>query len=158
LGSGTIGGQNVSTIVVAPGAVTVQAATETEDYVGIANGTTATFASPIAVATPSLPINPLWTVVYNGITYTFEATTESVNYIEIGSPSLVVSGMGIASATGYTSEAGTWDIDVTGSAATVSFQSNALVPDTGTTALLILLGAAGIAIGVFAKSRKTAKA
>lgn len=163
LSSGTIASENVVSILPdntpmsGYAGITVQAPTEMGDYVGVPNGTAVTFATSIAVAAPTGPFT-LWSFTVGSTTYSFEATTETVTYEEIGSPSLVVSGMGYASITGFANTSGTWDVDVTGSGAYLSFQSNALVPDSGTTALLILLGAVGIAIGALLETRRITRA
>jgi len=129
------------------------------DYGTIAAGTLATFASPISVANIAVENVQLWTLSFGGNTYSFNATSESYSYF---AGALTIGGSGTAYENGTDANtAGTWDIQVTGSGPTFSFQSTSNVveaPDSGSTALLITLGAAALAVGAIAQRRRLVKA
>jgi len=100
-------------------------------------------------------VTPLWTLTYAGVTYSFTATSivvaaQNANFLNI-------TGTGIASITGFQNTAGSWSITDTtvGGSPTFTFGAASVVPDSGTTAMLILLGVAGIGFGVVLARRRT---
>jgi hypothetical protein len=128
---------------------------ETGSYAAIPAVTPVTF-TPFTFSAAG--VTPLWTLTLAGITYSFNATSivvdaQNANFLNI-------SGTGIASITGYTNTAGTWSITDTsvGGSPTFTFGADSVVPDSGITALLILLGLAGVGLGVLAQRRKLAQA
>lgn len=128
---------------------------ETGSYAAIPAVTPVTF-TPFSFSAAG--VTPLWTLTLAGITYSFNATSivvdaQNANFLNI-------SGTGIASITGDTSTAGTWSITDTsvGGSPTFTFGADSVVPDSGVTALLILLGLAGVGLGVLAQRRKLAPA
>jgi hypothetical protein len=94
--------------------------------------------------TTSTPINPLWTFVSGGNTYSFDL---SVLHVDYASPTgLLLSGIGTAIITGpglnYLDTTGIWDLSAqTEGLATFTFSSTTTVPsgvpDGGTTATLL---------------------
>jgi len=124
---------------------------ETGSYSAIPVVTPVTF-TPFSFSAAG--VTPLWTLTVAGITYSFNATSivvdaQNANFLNL-------SGTGIASITGDTSTAGTWSITDTsvGGSPTFTFGADSVVPDSGVTALLILLGLAGVGLGVAAQRRK----
>ena len=137
-------------------------ASDDGDYATIASGTLATFASPISVTNIAVENVQLWTLSYGGNTYSFNATSESYAYF---AGALTIGGNGTAYENGVDANTGgSWNIQVTGGTGTFSFQSFQSaanvpeVPDSGSTALLITLGAVGVAVGVVAQRRRLVKA
>src|SRR5580658_9560215 len=120
-------------------------------YSGIPTGTTVAFANPLLVS--STPAAVLWTVVYGGNTYTFDATTSTVA-VQTGSPStgyfLDIGGKGFAEINGVDQTPGTWLVTASQSGLAVSFESTGTalgVPDSGMTLGLlgsVLAGLAGL--------------
>lgn len=117
-----------------------------------------TFATPITYAPPTVTTGPLWSFVYNGLTYSFTDLTLSV----VGTPTstfLNIDGTGNASITGpgstFTTTSGTWSItDTSTNGVDFTFSaSTSSVPDNGTTAMLTGLGVVGIAIGALARRK-----
>jgi hypothetical protein len=94
--------------------------------------------------TASTPVNPLWTFVSGGDTYSFDLNVLHVDY---ASPTgLLLSGIGTAIITGpglaFLNTTGTWDLSAqTLNLATFTFSSTTTVPngvpDGGTTATLL---------------------
>ena len=146
------GDTNSPASTVTPGEVTpsnpATVTLATGDYLGLL-GDKATF-DPIAFAptTPGL----LWTINSGGDTYTFAidsflSTSQDANFVNL-------MGTGTATATGYQPTNGTWTITDTNSSGvgedfTFGASSNVTnsVPDSGSSALLIVIGLIGIAIG-----------
>jgi hypothetical protein len=114
--------------------------------------------TPFAFSTTS--VTPLWTFTVLGVTYSFSASG-AITVFQNAS-FLNVSGTGTAFISGYAPTAGTWTIQETETAGSFSFGATsgevATTPDSGTTALLISLGLAGIALGVVAQRRNQVKA
>ena len=104
----------------------------------------------------------LWTIVEGATTYTFTINSFTSTYQNGYFVNLA--GSGTATETGFSDTNGTWSITDTnsnGSGLDFTFGASSNVantPDSGTTALLISLGLAGIGIGVFAQRRKAVKA
>jgi hypothetical protein len=106
--------------------------------------------------TASTPINPLWTFVSGGDTYSFDL---SALHLDFASPTgLFLSGLGTAHITGpgltYQDTSGHWDFSSqTLGLATFTFSSTTTVPnvpDGGSTALLL----GGSLLGLCAVGRK----
>jgi hypothetical protein len=122
----------------------VIAATETGSYVGIANGTPATF-TPFTFNPAVGSVLPLWTLTVGTITYSFDATSVQVAYQD--SFFLDIAGQGIAHITGMSDTYGTWSItDTGGDGALPVFTfgaatqvGGAIVPEPSTWAMLIVL-------------------
>lgn len=93
-------------------------------------------------------VTPLWTFTYNGLTYTFDATSVSSYYNSV-LQQWDIGGSGVAMVTGYASQTGTWNVNLSQSGATVVFDSSAGVPataaDSGSTLLLLGGGFVGMA-------------
>jgi|SRR5579872_2044316 len=133
------------------------------DYVGT-SGAAVTMAPFIwAPPTTSTPIQPLWTFVSGGDTYSFDL---GVLHEDYASPTgLLLSGLGTAHITGP----GLQELDTTGSwtfsaqtlgLATFTFSStttvpNQSVPDSGSTALL--LGGTLLGLGFVARKQSLSK-
>lgn len=102
--------------------------------------------------TASTPVNPLWTFVSGGNTYSFDLSVLHVDYAS--ATGLLLSGLGTAIITGpgldFLATTGTWNLSAqTLNLATFTFSSTTTVPnsvpDSGTTATLLggsLLGLA----------------
>ncbi len=111
---------------------------ESGDYNSVTLGTQATF-TPFTFI-PAATDFTLWSFMFGGATYSFEATTgmsvfENANFLNI-------SGNGIASITGFADTSGTWSITSTGAGASPTFSFGAgsvAVPEPSTFALLIFL-------------------
>jgi len=98
--------------------------------------------------TASTPINPLWTFVSGGLTYSFDL---SVLHLDFASPTgILLSGTGTAHITGFLDTVGQWNFSAqTLKLATFTFSSTTTaippaVPDGGTTA--VMLGASFLGI------------
>jgi hypothetical protein len=95
---------------------------------------------------PPASVQTLWSFQADGLTYSYDATTviatfnNSLNEWDIG-------GDGIASISGYTSTAGTWNINLSQSGASVVFDSSAAIMPTpeGSTLALMTAGLVGLA-------------
>jgi hypothetical protein len=135
------------------GAIVVPA--ETGDYAAIPVVTPVTF-TPFSFTAAG--VTPLWTLTVGGVTYSFDATSITVN--SQNANFLNLSGTGVANITGYTSTAGDWSITDTtvGGSPTFVFGADSSVPDGGTTAGLILLGLAVVGVGMLPKLRKLSPA
>jgi len=108
-----------------------------------ANGTVAAAFTPFTFNPATVPAPSLWSFTFNGLTYTFTATTETSQYLGGVLNSWNIGGTGFASITGFANTPGTWTLTATQTGASFTFASTAgvgPVPDNGTT--LILLGAA----------------
>lgn len=117
------------------GAFTIGAATGT--YSGVPNFTAVNFNQIDLDATSGA----IWDF---GI-YTFTATSYTVTRNENSNPGGVsISGVGIATATGYDDGFGTFQITANNDGASFTLSSSAQVPDSGASALLLGLGLAGL--------------
>lgn len=87
------------------------AATETGVYTAIPNGTPATF-TPFSFNPPDAGVSPLWTLTIGPTTYSFDASSVTVDYQD--SSFLDIGGTGVAHVTGMTDTTGTWSITDTG--------------------------------------------
>jgi hypothetical protein len=102
----------------------------------------------------ALGVTPLWTFTVGATTYSFDATSISVGVKSSGF--LDIYGKGIANVTGFASTSGIWSITDTtvGGVSTFVFgASTAVVPDSGSTGLLTVLGLLGMGLGIWASRR-----
>lgn len=118
---------------------------ETGDYSGVPVGTDVTF-TPFSFSDSS--VTPLWTFTIGSVTYSFEATSITVDVQN--STFLDVSGVGTADITGYDPTPGVWSITdtSTGGSPVFTFGSADSVPDATSTAALIAVGCVILAAGV----------
>ncbi len=122
----------------------VIAATETGNYVGIANGTPAAF-TPFTFSPAASSVIPLWTLTVGGNTYSFNATSVQVAFQN--SDFLDIAGTGTAFITGMTPTTGTWSITDTGGDGSVPVFTfgaatqvgSVIVPEPSTLAILSVL-------------------
>lgn len=84
----------------------------------------------------------LWTFTDGGTTYSFTLNDLDVDYR--ATKSLVLSGTGFASITGFDSTPGDWTFTANTGGGTFSFSSTNSVPDGGATAMLLGVGLLGI--------------
>jgi hypothetical protein len=107
---------------------------------------------------PVSSVTPLWTFVVGAVTYSFDATSvissfnTALNEWDIG-------GNGIAMVTGYTATAGTWNLNLSQSGASIVFDSSAAGAPVGTTgsapdggSTVMLLG--GVLVALIGVGRK----
>ncbi len=125
---------------------TVGVGTTSGSFVGAIDPT---FASPIAV-NPAAGLGRLWTVLVGGLTYTFDATSESENLDTTTALHLTGTGtMGDGNAAD--AAAGTWQLGFGVTGDSFEWQSTAGanatgVPDGGSTAMLLGAGFCGIGL------------
>jgi len=156
----------IATITTLSGSTMVPGVTVVGDhgaFSGIALGTLAQYLPgslpwtfETAVNTPVVIGSPivLWTV--GG--FTFDATSIiMINQLPDGS-FLNIKGNGTVTDVGGDTGFGTWTITDTSDGATVTFGATNAVPDSGSTALLIVFGAAAVAIGAFSQRRRLSRA
>lgn len=135
----------------------------TGDYASVPLFTPVTF-TPFSFS--AIAVTPLWTFTVGAVTYSFDATSITVN--TQNGKFLNLSGNGAASITGFQTTEGTWtitDTAVNGDVFTFGASSEALgipihvvpVDDSGGTGLLIGLGLAGVAAGMVVQRRRLAK-
>jgi hypothetical protein len=128
--------------------VTVAVGQQWGDYIAIPDGWTA-FFSAFVFSPPATPLIPLWRMTFNGITYSFDATSMVAHY---NAPLQIwnLGGSGIAHITDELDTPGIWNLSAgrqgisfflgAGSAVQAS------VPDGGSTALLLGTALAGLAL------------
>jgi hypothetical protein len=138
---------SAATAFTAINSVTVAAGQQQGDYIAIPDGQSASFSA--FVFSPPTSSLPLWSLDYNGITYSFQATSMVAHY----NPTLQIwnmGGTGIASITGEQDSPGAWNLSAgkqgvsffLGSAA----GAQASVPEVGTTVLLLGVALAGLGV------------
>ena len=128
--------------------VTVNATGTTEDYAGIANGTSATFKTldfSSSGFTGNLAIDNLWSVTSGGVTFTFDLERITANGT-LGT-ALVIEGYGTAESTaaGQDDWVAFFQISTSGTGTEINFSSTTEVPDSGTTTALLGLSMLGLA-------------
>jgi uncharacterized membrane protein len=128
------------------------------NYVGTSGAAVTVTPFTWSPPTASTPINPLWTFVSGGLTYSFDL---SVLHMDFASPTgILLSGTGTAHITGFTDTVGHWDFSAQSlNLATFTFSSTTTVPSTvpdgGTTA--ITLGASFLGMCLVGFKTKTHK-
>lgn len=114
------------------------------NYVGTSGAAVTMTPFTWSPPTASTPVNPLWTFVSGGDTYSFDLSVLHVDYAS--TTGLLLSGLGTAIITGpglnFLNTTGTWDLSAqTLNLATFTFSSTTTVPngvpDGGTTAILL---------------------
>ena len=117
----------------------------TGSYLGVAAGTAATW-TPFTFAPPAASISPLWDMTYNGVNYSFAATTMTV--LDASAADVKIVGTGIAHITGFDDTVGTWEVDASNpqGGLTFSFGASTSVPDGGTTVLMLGAGLSLVAM------------
>jgi hypothetical protein len=106
-----------------------------------------TFNPPVA------SITTLWTFDYNGLVYSFDATSVSADY-NASINEWDIGGTGEAMITGYTTTYGTWTVNLSQTDASFAFDATAgasgvAVPDGGSG--VALLGSAFLGLSVFGR-------
>jgi hypothetical protein len=98
-------------------------------------------------------VTPLWSFVYNGLTYSFDATSVVADF-NAGRDEWDIGGSGMALITGYTSTYGTWTVNLSETDSSFAFDAtsgaNSSVPDGGTSVMLL----GGALLGLGAVGRK----
>lgn len=121
----------------------------TGDYAPVSGILDPTSFTPFSFAASS--VTPLWSFVFAGITYSFDATSMSVilatNYF-------IAQGNGIAHITGFDATPGTWIISGNSGGANLTFSASTAVPDGGMTAVLVGLGLVGMSFFANRQQRK----
>jgi len=117
-------------------------------YTGVPTG----LSSPVVTMTPftfnplnfSTPINPLWTFMFAGNTYSFDLTVLS-SRLQPGDNTLTLKGTGTLNITGFDPTPGDWVFTANQRSDTFSFSSsNGAVPDSGSAVALLGIALAGI--------------
>jgi hypothetical protein len=130
----------------------------TGDYVGTSGSAVTVKPFTWSPPTTSTPIDPLWTFVYNGDTYSFDLTVLHEDY---ASPTgLLLSGQGTAYITGpgtdFLPTSGTWDFSAQSQGQTsFTYSSTTLVPAVSvpdSSSTMTLMGAS--LVGLFIMGRK----
>jgi len=97
-------------------------------------------------------VSPLWMFDYNGVLYSFDATSVVADY-NASREEWDIGGTGVAMATGYTTTEGSWTVNLSQTDASFAFDATAGasggVPDGGST--MMLLGGGLVCVGGFAR-------
>ncbi len=120
--------------------------TVTGSYGAVTIGTTAAW-TPFTFNPPTASVTPLWSFSLNSTTYSFDATSMNVTWVNANT--LNIQGTGIAHITGFQDTVGTWTVTSTGSGTTFTFGAltqSGDVPDGGTTVLLLGGALSGLAL------------
>ena len=152
------GTAGTATSISFPGAVDIEETISTGHYSGILSTTSATFTGftfGVVGTTGPLAVTPLWTFTQGG-TYSFNLSSISINAFVGGTRVLEGFGTATSNVAGLDPTPGTWQMSFSGATASVSFQSNTVVPDSGST--LALLGLAMVGIEGLRRRMKAVKA
>jgi hypothetical protein len=122
---------------------------QTGDYTFIPNGLAAQFSS-FVFSPPTTPMVPLWSLTYNGITCSFDATSIVAHYnaaLQIWN----LGGSGVAHMTGEQDTPGQWNLTageqgISFFLGSASAAQQVQAPDGGTTALLLGLALSSLAL------------
>lgn len=126
----------------------------TGSYAGL-EGDSVTFSTPLVFSQTGS--NLLWTLNTGSGVYTFDENSIVVTRGNFGSTQFLnIAGTGDAFWNGTDESSGTWSItDTTTGSAGFTFSASTTVPDSGATSLLIGLGIAAIAFGLYTQKRKS---
>lgn len=117
------------------------------DYNSVPLNTAVTF-NGFVFNPPVASVSPLWSFTVGAVNYSFNATSVS-SHFNANTDQWDIGGQGVATISGYGDTAGTWNIDLSESGATIVFDSSAgvtpAVPDGGTGAMLLGSGLVGLA-------------
>jgi hypothetical protein len=101
---------------------------------------------------PVASVDPLWTFTVGALTYSFDATSVTSSFNST-LDEWDIGGKGIAEITGFTATAGTWNVNLAQSGASIVFDSSEAasptVPDGSST--LILLGGGFVGLAGFGR-------
>jgi hypothetical protein len=131
---------------------TVAGGSASGTYGAVTGGTVVTF-SPFQYNTPVVPISPLWSFAFGGLTYSFDVKSMVSEFSNV-TRTWNIAGTGIAHVTGFDDTTGTFTFTLTNSGAAFSFASTATaskVPESGSTALLV--GLCLVGMGLVARKR-----
>jgi VPDSG-CTERM motif len=99
--------------------------------------------NPVTFDPFTVPVIPLWSFTYLGVTYSFELLHGFI--ANRGPDTLTLQGAGILMITGYDPTPGFWILTANQAAGTFSFSSsNSAVPDGGMTVVMLGLALCGI--------------
>ena len=139
---------NLATMFTAFNGVTV--ASVDGDYSPITPGTPATF-SLFTFRPPAASVIPLWTLDFDGNTYSLDATSVGIAYSD--PRNIVLEGSGVAHITGKDDTNGAWSISANNAGQTFSFSSSSSVsgvPEPGT---MLLLGSGMVGMAPFIRRK-----
>ena len=108
------------------------------DYAGVPTGTLTTI-TPFSFNPSGAPVMPLWTFTVGATTYSFDATSITVDFQS--SAFLNIEGTGVAHITGFSDTPGTWSFTDTGLGATPVFTfggATTVVPEPSVTELAMM--------------------
>jgi hypothetical protein len=95
--------------------------------------------------------NPLWTFLFGGKTYSFDATGATINFSNANS--ILFEGTGIAHITGFEDTPGTWVYSANNAGETASFSASTSAVPVPEPATMLLFGMGLIGIGSVVRKR-----
>jgi hypothetical protein len=95
--------------------------------------------------------NPLWTFLFGGKTYSFDATGANISFSNANS--ILFEGTGIAHITGFDDTPGTWVYSANKAGATASFSASNMANPVPEPATMLLLGAGLIALAGYGRKK-----